>query len=189
MMFDHFWQTTLAKNAETKNCQALMALQGHGLTVEETDLKRAETLGDMTRREPVRPFWLCFAGRFGGFWPKKVEAKWSPGRFFNTKLNSTDKRSWKMTTLISGSVGCGELESEEVNQLAWFLADKPGDLEHLLFSIPLRFLSRVIAMGSAASVPDEAKKMKEKELEEPRLKPNMVIFINQKWSFFPWTNW
>ncbi len=31
-----------------------MALQGHGLLVEETDLRRAENLGDMSRREPVR---------------------------------------------------------------------------------------------------------------------------------------
>jgi len=34
--------------------QALMALQGHGLVVEETDLKRAENFGDMKRREPVQ---------------------------------------------------------------------------------------------------------------------------------------
>lgn len=31
-----------------------MALQGQGLLVEESDLRRAENLGDMTRREPVR---------------------------------------------------------------------------------------------------------------------------------------
>jgi len=31
-----------------------MALQGHGLLVEEADLRRAENLGDMSRREPVR---------------------------------------------------------------------------------------------------------------------------------------
>lgn len=33
-----------------------MALQGQGLLVEESDLRRAENLGDMTRREPVRPW-------------------------------------------------------------------------------------------------------------------------------------
>jgi hypothetical protein len=30
-----------------------MALQGHGLQVEESDLRRAEQLGDMQRREPA----------------------------------------------------------------------------------------------------------------------------------------
>lgn len=34
--------------------QALMTLQGMGLTVEEKDLKRAEDFGDMPRREPVQ---------------------------------------------------------------------------------------------------------------------------------------
>jgi len=34
--------------------QALMVLQGFGLTVEEKDLKRAEEQGDMPRREPVQ---------------------------------------------------------------------------------------------------------------------------------------
>jgi len=43
--------------------QALMALQGHGLQVEEKDLRRAEELGDMQRREPAwRPgkHWFFF---------------------------------------------------------------------------------------------------------------------------------
>jgi len=34
--------------------QALMTLQGMGLTVEERDLKKAENVGDMPRREPVQ---------------------------------------------------------------------------------------------------------------------------------------
>jgi len=34
--------------------QALMVLQGFGLTVDESDYKKAETMGDMPRREPVQ---------------------------------------------------------------------------------------------------------------------------------------
>ena len=45
--------------------QALMALQGHGLLVEESDLRRAEKLGDMQRREPAR--WPRGAAQ-GGCW-------------------------------------------------------------------------------------------------------------------------
>merc|ERR1719379_2986613 len=34
--------------------QALMALQGQGLVVDDKDLKKAEDFGDMPRREPVQ---------------------------------------------------------------------------------------------------------------------------------------
>ncbi|CAJ1451197.1 unnamed protein product, partial [Effrenium voratum] len=34
--------------------QALMALQGQGLVVDESDLRKAESVGDMPRREPVQ---------------------------------------------------------------------------------------------------------------------------------------
>lgn len=43
-----------AGHRDPRIMQALMALQGHGLLVEESDLRRAEKLGDMQRREPVQ---------------------------------------------------------------------------------------------------------------------------------------
>lgn len=43
-----------AGHRDPRIMQALMALQGQGLTVEETDLKKAEDFGDMKRREPVQ---------------------------------------------------------------------------------------------------------------------------------------
>jgi len=43
-----------AGHRDPRIMQALMALQGHGLLVEEADLRRAENLGDMSRREPVQ---------------------------------------------------------------------------------------------------------------------------------------
>lgn len=47
---------TIARTAhnDPRIMQALMALQGQGLIVEEKDMKRAETMGDMPRREPVQ---------------------------------------------------------------------------------------------------------------------------------------
>ena len=60
--------------------QALMALQGHGLQVEEKDLRRAEQLGDMQRREPAwRP------GIFMGFFTGKTMGK--SGGFTQTSGN------------------------------------------------------------------------------------------------------
>lgn len=47
---------TIARTAhnDPRIMQALMTLQGQGLIVEEKDLKRAETMGDMPRREPLQ---------------------------------------------------------------------------------------------------------------------------------------
>ena len=46
-----------------------MALQGHGLLVEESDLKKAERVGDMPRREPVGSLGMGLKVFFGGCWP------------------------------------------------------------------------------------------------------------------------
>lgn len=43
-----------AGHRDPRVMQALMALQGQGLIVDEKDLKRAEDFGDMKRREPVQ---------------------------------------------------------------------------------------------------------------------------------------
>lgn len=44
----------LASQKDPRIMQALMALQGHDLRVEETDLRRAESFGDMPRRAPLQ---------------------------------------------------------------------------------------------------------------------------------------
>jgi len=43
-----------AAHRDPRVMQALMALQGQGLSVEESDLRHAEEVGDMQRREPVQ---------------------------------------------------------------------------------------------------------------------------------------
>ena len=43
-----------AAHRDPRIMQALMVLQGQGLVVEESDLRRAERVGDMKRREPVQ---------------------------------------------------------------------------------------------------------------------------------------
>eukprot|EP00913_Durusdinium_trenchii_P009504 g8933.t1 len=47
-------KVALAAQKDPRIMQALMALQGHGLVVDESDLKKAERVGDMPRREPVQ---------------------------------------------------------------------------------------------------------------------------------------
>lgn len=47
-------QIAKAGHKDPRVMQALMALQGQGLIVEESDLKKAEDFGDMKRREPVQ---------------------------------------------------------------------------------------------------------------------------------------
>lgn len=47
-------QIARAGHKDPRIMQALLALQGQGLVVEEKDLKRAEDHGDMKRREPVQ---------------------------------------------------------------------------------------------------------------------------------------
>ena len=49
------WQKVAqAAHRDPRVMQALMALQGQGLSVEESDLRHAEEVGDMQRREPVQ---------------------------------------------------------------------------------------------------------------------------------------
>ncbi|CAJ1458543.1 unnamed protein product [Effrenium voratum] len=43
-----------AAHRDPRIMQALMALQGQGLVVDESDLRKAESVGDMPRREPVQ---------------------------------------------------------------------------------------------------------------------------------------
>lgn len=47
-------QIAAAGQKDPRIMQALLALQGQGLIVEESDLKKAEDFGDMKRREPVQ---------------------------------------------------------------------------------------------------------------------------------------
>jgi hypothetical protein len=62
-----------------------MALQGHGLQVEESDLRRAEQLGDMQRREPAwRP------GNHGVFHRKNMGKKWR----FHPEIGELAGKHW-----------------------------------------------------------------------------------------------